>query len=97
VIASRQDAGRGSCSSGLAGASGGEAGSPAKLLPRLAGLMSAGGVGCRCLLRVDSQLGCSLDASVAVTDVSVTSVSEVRIFIFFSGRCANQWVLEMTW
>jgi hypothetical protein len=42
VIASRKDAGQSSCSSGLTGASGGEAGWPVKLLPLLAGLMSAG-------------------------------------------------------
>jgi hypothetical protein len=42
VIVSQRDAGQSSCSSRLAGASGGEDGWPAKLLPQLAGLMSAG-------------------------------------------------------
>jgi hypothetical protein len=51
---------------------------------RLAGLMSAGEVGCRSLLLVDSQLRCSLDASVAVTDVTYASVSEARIFMLLS-------------
>jgi hypothetical protein len=49
VITSRRDAGRSSCSSGLAGAGGGEASRPVKLLPWLAGLMGTGdrwGVGC---------------------------------------------------
>jgi hypothetical protein len=80
VIASRRDAGRSSCSSWLAGASGGQAGWPSKLMSRLAGL-SADGVGCRCLLLVNSQLQClqcSLDVTIAATAVTDANVGGPR-------------------
>jgi hypothetical protein len=97
VTASWQDT-RHSCSSKLAGASGGEASWPVKLLQRLAGLMSAGGVSCQCLLLVDSQLQCSLDLSVAVTDATDAShIGGPHLYTFVTGRRMNQWALEMSW
>jgi hypothetical protein len=96
VIASRRDAGWSSCSSGLVGAVGSEAGWPAWWA-----LAIADGVGCRCLLLVDLQLPCPLDASVAMTEVTDASLSEVCIFILLllggartNGRwrcCGERW------
>jgi hypothetical protein len=74
VIANQQNAGRSSCSSGLAGTSGGEAGWPDECWRLQAESVAV-------LLLVDPLLLCSFDTSVVVTDASVW---EVHLFIFLS-------------
>jgi hypothetical protein len=74
LLASRRDAGRSSCNSGLAVLAARPACWPDE---RWRSLAESAAV----LLLVDSLLRCSPDASIVVTDASV---SEVRIFILLS-------------
>jgi hypothetical protein len=95
MIVSWWDPGRRSCGNGLAGASSGDAGWLAKLLLAWWALAITGGINCRCLLLVDSQLQCSLNVSIAVTDASM---SEVCVFInlLLGGKLTNgRW--ELLW